>query len=47
MKYFIGVRLIQNLKWGRRDRKMTQSGSYYNRGFHSKYVKTHLKKHGL
>ena len=44
MKLYFGLRMIENLKWGRRDREMTQSGSYYNRGYHGRYVKTALKQ---
>lgn len=39
MKLFIGIRLIDNLKWGRKDRFSAQSGSFYNRGYHGRYTR--------
>ena len=44
MKQYIGVRMVENLKWGRKDKEETQSGSYYNRGYHIRDVKTRLKQ---
>ena len=44
MQLYKGIRLIENLKWGRIDREMTQSGSHYMKGTHGRYIKTDLRQ---
>ena len=44
MKVYFGSILIYNLKWGRKDVQETLSGSYYNRGYHNRFLKTALKQ---
>ena len=43
MQMYKGMRMVENLKWGRRDKDMTQHGSHYNKGSHKRYVRTTLE----
>ena len=43
MQMYKGIRMIDNLKWGVRDRTMTQHGAYPNRGHLKRYSKIDLE----
>ena len=42
MQLYKGIRMVENIKWGRRDKDMTQQGAYPNRGTLNRYIKTEL-----
>jgi hypothetical protein len=42
MAMYKGLKLIENLKWGVKDREMCWHGAYPNRGHHGRYLKIRL-----